>query len=66
MRVRFRVFQSSFSSWNALFQEAADFATTIAPDHLITISHSEDHNEGVVCVWYWEDELADASPAAEA
>jgi hypothetical protein len=65
MRVRFRVFRSGFSSWESLFQESADFASTIAPDHLISISHSEDQNEGVICVWFWEDEPADSTPAAE-
>jgi hypothetical protein len=64
MRVNFRIFQSSFSSWKSLFQEAADFAGTIAPDHLITISHSADKGEGVVCVWFWEDEPGDAAPEA--
>jgi hypothetical protein len=56
MRVRFRIFESTFSSWKALFQEAAEFAETIRPDHLISISHSEDKDTGVVAVWYWEDE----------
>jgi hypothetical protein len=65
MRVRFRVFESSFASWKDLFQEAADFAGTIRPDHLITISHSADHNDGVVCVWFWEDEPEDTAPATQ-
>jgi hypothetical protein len=55
MRVRFRIFESTFSSWKALFQEAADFAETIRSDHLISISHSEDKDTGVVAVWYWEE-----------
>jgi hypothetical protein len=42
------------ATWNQLFQEAADFATSIGRDRLIGISHSEDHNDGVVTVWYWE------------
>ncbi len=55
MRVRFKVFRSSFSSWQSLFEEAAEFATQVGPDWLIGLSHSEDQNEGVVTVWYWSD-----------
>ncbi len=67
MRVRYRVFRSSFSSWETLFEEAAAFASTIAPDHLIGLSHSEDQNDGVVCVWFWTDEPPpEPTPSAEA
>jgi hypothetical protein len=59
VHVRFRIFRSSFSSWTTLFQEAADFAATVAPDRLINISHDCDPaREGTVCVWYWDDESA--------
>jgi hypothetical protein len=61
-RVHFKVFRSSFSSWETLFREAADFASTVPTDRLISISHSEDQNEGVVSVWYWDD---GPLPAAE-
>jgi hypothetical protein len=60
-RVQFKVFRSSFSSWEALFKEVAEFASALPTDRLISISHSEDQNEGVVCVWFWEE----APPAAE-
>jgi hypothetical protein len=64
MKVRFRIFRSSFSSWKALFQEAADFASTLAPDRLINISHDCDPaREGTVCVWYWDEEAG--NPEAE-
>lgn len=57
MKVEFRVFQSSVSSWQTLFQEAADFASTLGPQRLICMSHSESregmHAPGVVTVWYW-------------
>jgi hypothetical protein len=53
MRVNFEVFRSSFDSWETLFQQAADFAESIGKENLISISHSEDANEGVVTVWYW-------------
>jgi hypothetical protein len=62
MRVLFKFFASSFSSWDTLFQQAADFATEIGPERLINISHSESHAaKGVVTVWYW-----DVAPEAEA
>ena len=54
MRVRFRVFRSILKSWESMFQEVAHFATEVGPERLISISHSEDHGDGVVTVWYWE------------
>ena len=53
MEVKFEVFRSSLESWQSLFQQAADFANSIGQENLISISHSEDNNEGVVTVWYW-------------
>jgi hypothetical protein len=53
-KVGYRWFESSFQSWNSLLQQAADFATEVGPERLISISHSEDHNTGMVTVWYWE------------
>ncbi|MBN2475565.1 MAG: hypothetical protein JXB62_13215 [Pirellulales bacterium] len=52
-RVAFRHFCERWSSWDELFQRAADFATAIGPERLISISHSADHSDGVVTVWYW-------------
>jgi hypothetical protein len=51
---RFKVFQSSLTSWESLFAEAAEFASQLGPERLITVSHSADQGEGVVVVWYWE------------
>ena len=56
MRVKFRFWKSSFDTWNAMFQDAADFASQLPPDRLINISHSSDSNRGVVTVWYWADD----------
>ena len=53
MRVHFKVFRSGLSSWETLMEEAATFASEFPPERLISISHSEDSNEGVVTVWYW-------------
>ena len=43
------------ASWESLFDEAARFATEIGRERLISISHSEDANEGVVTVWVWSE-----------
>jgi hypothetical protein len=52
VRVEYRVFRGTFKTWEALFQEAADFATSVG-ENLISISHSSWNSEGVVTVWYW-------------
>jgi hypothetical protein len=52
-KVSYRVFRATFTSWTSLCDEAANFASTIAPDDLISISHSCDNRDGVVIVWYW-------------
>ena len=59
-RVSQRIFKSSMQTWEELFAEAAEFASTLAPDRLINISHSCDNSEGVVCVWFWEEVPAPA------
>ena len=53
--VRFEVFHGVMASWPDLFQQASEFATRLGHDRLITISHSEDQQDGVVAVWYWSD-----------
>jgi hypothetical protein len=55
-KVKFRVFRGVFETWQELFEEASVFASTKGPEDLINISHSCDKNDGVVAVWYWEEE----------
>lgn len=55
MQVRFQVFRGVFSSWQSLFEQASEFATRVGPDRVISISHSEDKEDGIVTVWYWSD-----------
>lgn len=55
MQVKFKIFKSGMKRWEDLFREAAEFAQTIDPERLISISHSEDSNTGVVTVWYWTE-----------
>lgn len=54
MQVRYKIFRGVFSSWEALFEQAGAFATSVGPERLIGISHSADSHDGVVTVWYWE------------
>jgi hypothetical protein len=51
---RCKMFRSSLTTWESLFAEAAEFATQVGPERLITVSHSSDNGEGVVAVWYWD------------
>jgi hypothetical protein len=60
-RAKYRIFRSTFASWDQLFGEAADFATQIGPERLINISHSANHADGVVAVWYWAEDTGGQS-----
>ena len=57
-RLSYRVFRSTFSTWDVLFDQAAAFATEIGPERLVNISRSADDCDGVVTVWYWTKEEA--------
>ena len=54
-KVEYKMFRGTFETWDQLFAKAADFASTLSPEQLINISHSEDNNDGVVTVWFWSD-----------
>ena len=54
MQVKFEIFTSIMKSWDKLCAEAAAFASDKGRERLISVSVSEDHNEGVIIVWYWE------------
>jgi hypothetical protein len=51
---RFKMFRSALSTWDTLFAEAAEFASQMGPERLISVSHSSDNGEGIVTVWYWD------------
>jgi hypothetical protein len=55
MIVRYEIIRGTFAGWDALMTQAADFATSVGRDRLISISHSEDKDDGVIAVWYWDD-----------
>jgi hypothetical protein len=54
-RVDYKMFRGTITPWEELFRQAAEFASTLRPEELINISHSEDGNDGVVAVWFWAD-----------
>ena len=56
--VRYEIFRGIMAPWPELFEKAAVFATELGPRRLISISHSEDQNDGVIAVWYWEEDPA--------
>jgi hypothetical protein len=58
-RLAYLMFRGTFETWEALFAEAAHFATEIGPERVVSISHSPDRSDGVVTVCYWttEDEV---------
>ena len=58
--VQFEIFRGTLATWENLFSEAAEFATSLGHDRLISISHSEDRDDGVVTVWYWSSKVDDA------
>ena len=49
------MFRGTLATWDDLFSEAAEFATKLGRERLITISHSADQSNGVVAVWYWAE-----------
>lgn len=65
MRVRFKFFRSGLSTWKSLFHDAAEFASQLPPERVISISHSADGGIGVVTVWYWGEKSASDTPEDE-
>ena len=55
-RMAYRMFRGTFETWDDLFTEAAQFATEIGSEQVLNISHSANHGDGVVTVWYWTTE----------
>ena len=55
-RLAYRVFRGTWATWEELFRRAAEFANELGPEKVVSISHSEDQEDGVVAVWYWTNE----------
>jgi hypothetical protein len=62
MKVQCRLFQSTTKSWDALIEEATEFATARGRERLINISVSAAGGsdtfgfgaKGAIFVWYWD------------
>lgn len=52
--MKFQKFKALTKSWKAVFEEAAEFASNLGQHRVVSISHSCDHCEAVVTVWYWD------------
>lgn len=52
-KLAYKMFRGTLATWDSLFSEAAAFANELGPERVLSISHSEDHSDGVVTVWYW-------------
>ena len=55
-RVGFKHFRGTWGTWEELFLQASAYASEVGPERLISISHSEDGNDGVVTVLYWMED----------
>ena len=54
MAVKVRIFSSNARSLGDICSDAADFASTLAPERLVSISHAKEGTAAWVAVWYWE------------
>jgi hypothetical protein len=64
MRVLYKSFESQFITRQKILQKAAEFASEIGADRLINISHSEDHHDSIVTIWYWDGPKQEKPAAA--
>jgi hypothetical protein len=55
-KLSYRMFRGTLATWDELFTKAAYCATEIGPERVLNISHSVDDGDGVVTIWYWENE----------
>ena len=54
MKAHFKLFHSSWESWDAMCTQVAEFLTELGPERVIGVSVSHESNVGVLTVWYWE------------
>ncbi len=41
-------------SWEDLFQSVATQATSLRPEQLVSITHSDSKGDGIATLWYWD------------
>jgi len=54
IRASYKVFKSSFDSWEKMAHQVTEFLTTLGPGKVIGVSHSQENQHGVMIVWYWD------------
>lgn len=54
MVARFKIFRSTWDSWETMCTEVTEFLSQIGPDKVIGVSQSQESTLGVLTVWYWE------------
>jgi hypothetical protein len=58
MQMRCKYFRGTLKSWSELFEQAAEFATEVGVDQVVSISHAAAGADGTVAVWYWAEDEA--------
>lgn len=53
MYMSVKVFSSNRKSLGEVCEEAAEFATSVGPERLVSVSHSSEGSRSLVVVWYW-------------
>ncbi len=46
MVAQYRIFRGTMTTWNTLFTDAAKFATSVGPERVISVAHSETRATG--------------------
>lgn len=62
MRLRYKIYKTFilFEGWAPICDEAAEFATRLGPDRVVSVSHSYSHRNASVIVWYWAEDGLEA------
>jgi hypothetical protein len=51
--IKYEVFRGDGGmTWDRLFAQASEFASSLKAEQIISISHSSDSGKGTVTVWY--------------
>ena len=61
VEAKYKMFRGTMTTWDDLFDDAAQFATELGEMRVINVSHSCAGSDGVVTVWYWSDESSEAA-----
>jgi hypothetical protein len=53
VQAKFKLFKSHFDSWETMCTQVCEFLNTLGPGQVISVSHSQESQLGVITVWYW-------------